>query len=89
MVLTVRVEVPEAFDTELALNEHVGAGLPPPLTLQARLTLPLKPFAAAMVMVEVTDPPGETLAGDNAEAVKVKPGVPLAPPVTVNVTVAV
>jgi hypothetical protein len=67
LVLTVSVEVPEAFATELGLNEHVGAGVPPPLMLQARLTLPLKPFIGAMVLVEVADPPAETLAGDSAE----------------------
>ena len=69
VVLTVRVEVPEPVATELGLNEQVGAGVPPPVTLlQARLTLPAKPFNGAMVIVEVADPPAETLAGDNAEA---------------------
>jgi hypothetical protein len=57
------------------------------MELQARATLPVKPFTGVMVMVEVDDPPGETVAGESAVAAIVKPGVVLA--VTVKETVAV
>jgi hypothetical protein len=81
VVLTVRVELP--LDT--ALNEQVGAGVPPPvMELQLRATLPVKPFVEVMVMVEVADAPGETVAGESAVAASVKPGVVLA--VTIKVT---
>jgi hypothetical protein len=71
----VSVGVPEPFDTELGLNEHVGAGIPPPvMLLQAKLTVPLKPLVGAMVIVEVADPPAETEAGERAEAAIVKSG---------------
>jgi hypothetical protein len=69
----VSVDVPEPFATELGLNEHVGAGVPPPvMPLQAKLTVPLKPLVGAMVIVEVADPPAETEAGESAEAAIVK-----------------
>ena len=76
MVLTVSVEEPP----DMALNEQVGAGLPPPvMLLQLRLTLlALKPFTEVMVIVEVADPPGETDAGENALACMEKPGAVLA-----------
>lgn len=75
VVLTVNVEVPEAFVTELELNAQVGAGGPPPvMLLQASATVPVKPPVGAMVTVEVADPPAETVAGDSAGAVIVKPG---------------
>jgi hypothetical protein len=37
-VLAVSVEVPDPL-TEFALKEHVGAGVPPPETLQERFTV--------------------------------------------------
>jgi hypothetical protein len=78
VVLMVSVEVPEP-GTEVELNEHVGAGVPPPvMLLQARLTLPLKLATGVMVMVEVADPPAETVAGESAVAVIAKSGVVLA-----------
>ena len=81
MVLTVRVELPLVT----GLNEQVGAGVPPPVMEgQLRVTLPLKPFTGVMVIVEVADPPGETVAGESAVAANVKPGAVLA--VTCNVT---
>jgi len=80
-VLTVNVEVP----LDIAPNEQVGAGLPPPvMLLHDRLTLPLKPLVGVMVIVEVADPPAETVAGDSADAVMVKPGAVL--PFTVRLT---
>jgi hypothetical protein len=75
VVLTVSVEVPEPLATEVGLNEHLGAGVPPPVMLQARLTVPLKPFIEVMVIVEVDDPPAETVAGETAEAAIPKSGV--------------
>jgi hypothetical protein len=84
VVLTVRVELPLVT----VLNEQVGAGVPPPvMELQLKATLPVKPFTGVMVMVEVADAPGETVAGESAVAATVKPGAVLA--VTVNMTVAV
>jgi hypothetical protein len=40
---TFSVEVPEAplTGTAAGLNEHVGAGVPAPVTLHARVTLPV------------------------------------------------
>ena len=69
--MTVRVELPLVT----ALNEQVGAGVPPPVMAQLKATLPAKPFVSVMVMVEVADPPGETVAGESAVAASVKPGV--------------
>ena len=72
MVLTVSVEVPEPFATELGLSEHAGARVTAGVMLQDRLTVPLKPFIGVMVIVEVADPPAETVAGDSGEAATVK-----------------
>jgi len=84
VVLTVSVEMPP----DSALNEQAGAGVPPPvMELQLRVTLPVKPFVGVMVMVEVADAPGATVAGERAVAAIVKPGVVFA--VTIRVTVAV
>ena len=71
----VSVDAPEPFVTELGLNEHVGAGVPPPvMLLQTKLTVPLKPLVGTMVIVEVADPPAETEADERAEAATVKSG---------------
>jgi len=73
MVLTVSVEAPEPFATELGLKEHAGARVTAGVTLlQDRLTVPLKPFIGVMVIVEVADPPAETVAGESGEAATVK-----------------
>lgn len=75
VVLSVSVDVPEAFGTELKLNPQIGAGVPPPVTLlHASATAPVKPPVGAMVMVEVAVPPAETVAGASTGAVIVKPG---------------
>ena len=72
----VSVDVPELFATELGLNEHVGAGVPPPvMPLQAKLTVPLKPLVGVTVIAEVADPPADTEAGKRAEAAVVKSAV--------------
>jgi hypothetical protein len=73
MVLTFSVEVPEPFATELGLNEHAGARVTAGvMLLQDRLTVALKPFIGVMVIVEVADPPAETVAGESGEAATVK-----------------
>ena len=73
MVLTVSVEVPEPFATELGLNEHAGARVAAGvILLQVRVTAPVKPFVGAIVIVEVAVPPGEMEAGDRAVAATVK-----------------
>jgi hypothetical protein len=73
MVLTVSVEVPEPFATELGLKEHAGARVTAgAMLLQDRLTVPLKRFIGVMVIVEVADPPAETVAGESGEAATVK-----------------
>ncbi len=52
----------------------MGVGVPPPVTLQERLTVPVKPAIGAMVTVEVADAPAATVAGENAVAEIVKSG---------------
>ena len=57
----------------LGLKEHVGAGVPPPvMLLQLRLTVPLKPFIAEIVIVEVADAPAVTDDGESGVAERVK-----------------
>jgi hypothetical protein len=75
VVLTVSVEVPEPFATEFELNAHLGAGVTVGTMPQDRLTAPLKPLSGVMVIVEVADPPAETVAGVSAEDVIAKSGV--------------
>ena len=77
VVLTVSATVPAPPATVLELNEQVGAGVPPPLTLQARLTLPLKPFTGETVIVEVADPPARTEGGKSDDADTWKSGAVL------------
>jgi hypothetical protein len=85
-VLTVNVEVPP----DNGLNEQVGAGVPPPvMLLQARLTVPEKPLVGVIVIVEVAEPPGETVAGESAVAVIVKPAPPPLPTISVTGVVLV
>jgi hypothetical protein len=85
VVLTVSVEVPELFATEVGAKEHVGAGVPPPVTAQVRATVPLKPAVEPIVIVEVADAPAVTEAAESAPAAMVKSGVGVA--VTVKLTV--
>jgi hypothetical protein len=69
-VLTVRV--PGVL--VLVDPEQVGKRTAPdgPETLQARVTLPLKPPAGTTVTVEVAEPPGLTVAGLSAVALSEK-----------------
>lgn len=60
--------------TEFGLNVHDGAGLPPPVTAQAKVTEPVKPPLGVTVMVEVADPPAATVAGLSAGAATAKLG---------------
>jgi hypothetical protein len=53
---------------------HAGGGLPLPLTVQERLTVPEYPLRALTVMVDVAEPPGATDAGVKAVAVMEKSG---------------
>jgi len=74
VVPTVSVDVPEPFASEAKLKEHVGAGVPPPATRQARLTADAKPPVGATVIVEVTEAPAVIEALDGAAEI-VKSGV--------------
>ena len=42
------------------------------MLLQDRLAVPLKRFIGVMVIVEVADPPAETVAGESGEAATAK-----------------
>ena len=84
MVLTVSVEVPVPLVTDAGLNEQAGARVPAGATLQVKATAAVKLFIGATVIVEVEDPPAETVAGLRAEAAIVKSGTS----VTVKPTVA-
>jgi hypothetical protein len=55
----------------LLLNEQAGAGVPPVIALQERLTLPVYPFAGVTVIVEEDEPPAVIEAGDKAAALSV------------------
>jgi hypothetical protein len=72
VVLTVTTEVPEPFATELGLSEHVGGRATTGVMPQDRFTVLLKPFIAAIVIVDVADPPAETVVGESAAAAIVK-----------------
>jgi len=78
VVLTVRVEFPEPFDTEDGLNEQLGGAVvvaePLRVMLQESVTPALNPPVGEMEMVEVADPPGATDAGEIAVAEIVKLG---------------
>ena len=76
-MLTVRVAMPAPPATVVEFKAHVGAGVPPPRTLQAKLTLSPKPFTGVMVIVEVADPPARTVAGESADADILKSGAVL------------
>jgi hypothetical protein len=62
VVWTVSVEVPEPPLTEVEVNEQVGAGVSPPLTLHAKFTVLLYPWNDVMVMVDVDELPAFTTA---------------------------
>jgi hypothetical protein len=71
---TVRVEVPgppPLIVTRAVLKEQPGAGEPPVIMLQERLTLPVYPFAGVTVMVEVESSPAVTDPGFKAVALSV------------------
>ena len=72
--MTVSVGVPDPLANDALLNAHVGAGVPPPVTTQARFTADAKPPTAVTVIVELTDEPAGTAALDGA-AEMVKSGV--------------
>ncbi len=55
---------------EVGLIEHVGASAGVGCTEQVRATEPLNAFSAATFSVEVDDPPGLTVPGVSAEAVR-------------------
>jgi hypothetical protein len=66
------VELPEPV-TVLGAKAHVGGKVTAgTMLLQDKLNVPLKPFTGLMVMVEVTDPPAATVAGEGVEAVIIK-----------------
>jgi hypothetical protein len=73
-VLTVRVEVPAPLATEGGTKEQVGAGVTTGVIVQVKLTVPLKAFVGATVMVEADVPPAGTEAGESAEPATVKSG---------------
>ena len=72
VVCTVSVEVPELFATDVGLSEQLGARAGVGLTVQVKLTAPLKPFKGATVIVEVEAVPADTVAGVSGEGLRVK-----------------
>jgi len=74
LVWTVRVDMPEPPVTEAGLNVHVGGRATTGVMLQERLTLLLKLFCGAIVMVDMAEAPALTDAGVRAEAVMAKSG---------------
>src|SRR5258708_25000352 len=72
VVLTVSVEVPVPPGTEAGLSAHVGPRVAAGATVQVRATASLKPLTGPIVIVEVADAPGATVAGESAEAAIVK-----------------
>ena len=84
-VVTVSVSVAAVVPLTLTLGcarEQVGGNVLPPLTLQVRLTVPVKPAAGVTFILVVPDPPWGTVivAG---EALSVKEPDPPPPPVAV------
>lgn len=71
-VVTVKIELPEPVEIEPRLNEQIGGRLTAGVTAQVRLTVLLKPFTGAMVIVEVAALPATIDAGESGEAVIVK-----------------
>ena len=60
---------------EIAPSEQVGAGVPPPVTLQVKVTaVGASPPTVVMVMVAVAEEPGATVEADSGEAARLKPG---------------
>jgi len=56
---------------DAGLKEQLGAGVPPPVMVQERLTLPVYPLAGVTVMVEVDVPPALTDPGFSAVTLSV------------------
>lgn len=71
---TVSVEVPEPLVTESGLSAQVAGRVTAGVTAQVKLTVLLKPFVGAIVIVEVAVPPAFTAAGVRVEAAMVKSG---------------
>jgi hypothetical protein len=84
-VVTVTVDVPEPFATEVGLSEHAGGRITTGVTAQLKFTALLNPLTGAIVIVDVAIPPAVTEAGVSAEAAIVKSATGAA--VTVKVTV--
>lgn len=84
VVLTVSVEGPEPPVTDAGLSEQVGVRVPARETLQVKATALVKLLIGLIVIVEVEDPPAETVAGLSVEAEIVKSGIRA----TVRLTVA-
>jgi hypothetical protein len=81
VVFTVTLDVPLVADedsvTELP-GMHVGMSTSPdfePATEQLSVTVPEKPLLEDTVIVEVADPPGETLDGEAAAALTLNEAV--------------
>ena len=72
VVLTVNVEVPAPFVTAAVLNAHVAGRVTTGVMAHVRFTVPLNPFRAATVIVEVDDAPATTEAGASAVPAMVK-----------------
>jgi len=85
VVLTVNVEVPAPFVTAAVLNAQVAGRVTTGVIPHVRFTVPLKPFRAATVIVEVDDAPAATEAGVSAVPARVKSAAAAA--VTVKLTV--
>jgi hypothetical protein len=78
VVLTVRVAVPLSFATETAPTVQVGPGEVVDVTLQVKDTRDLSnPLIAETLMLDVDGCPGVTLAGDIAEADRLKSALTL------------
>jgi hypothetical protein len=60
VVLT--VSVPEVEDVAEAVTEQTGAGLAVVVMLQAKFTVPLKPPEGTTAIVDVAEPPADTVA---------------------------
>lgn len=58
-------------------STHLGASAGVGVTTQKRFTEPMNPPCGVMFTVAVAEPPGLTVAGENAVSVKVKVGVVL------------
>ena len=73
VVLTMSVEVPDPLVSVAGLNEHAGGSVCAAapfsvMLLHESVRLALKPCFEELVMLEVADPPGESDAGESADA---------------------